>query len=345
MVQPQTPQAATSAAPAQTIMQMLVSGWLSKAICVAAQLGIADLLKKGAQHYEVLATHANADPRSLYRLLRSLASFGIFAETEAGYFQLTPLADCLRADAPNSLYHLALMMGSPWYQQAWDLLLHNIQTGETAFEKAAGMPVFAYFDNHPTDLQIFQGAMANLNSRLSDQLFAEYDFLEFRQIVDVGGGHGVLLTTILRAYPEAKGILFDLPIVIAHNPTIIADKGWQERYKSVGGDFFEAVPSGADAYILKNILHDFNDSQALTILKNCRQAIAPNGKLLIMEAIVAPENEFDPTKMLDLQMLVMVGGGERTAAEYESLLQGADFELTKIFPTSFGFKIIEAIPV
>jgi O-methyltransferase domain/Dimerisation domain len=336
MVQLQTPQAATSAAPAQTIMQMLVSGWLSKAICVAAQLGIADLLKKGGQHYEVLATYANADPRSLYRLLRALASFGIFAETEAGCFQLTPLAECLRADAPNSLYHLALMMGSPWYQQAWDLLLQNIQTGETAFEKAAGMPVMDYFDRHPTDLRVFQGAMANLNSRLSPQLFAEYDFSEFRQIVDVGGGHGVLLTTILRAYPEAKGILFDLPIVIAHNPTIIASKGWQERYKSVGGDFFEAVPSGADAYILKNILHEFNDS---------RQAIAPNGKLLIMEAIVAPKNEFDPTKMLDLQMLVMVGGGERTAAEYESLLQGADFELTKIFPTSFGFKILEAIPV
>jgi hypothetical protein len=328
--------------PANVVMmQMLTAKWVSASISVVAELGIADLLAKGDKTADELADTVSAHGPSLYRVLRALASVGVFAETEGRRFTLTPLAECLRSDVPNSTREFARFIAIPAASRSWDNLMHSVKTGETGLRKAfAEKNAFDYLRAHPEEAAIFDGAMTDNSRRTAPAVAEAYDFGRFQQLVDVAGGHGLLLTTILQRFPNLKGVLFDLPEVIAGAKNTLAD-----RVKMIGGSFFEAVPAGADAYILKHIIHDWDDERALAILQNIRKAIQPSGRLLIVEVVIAPGNEPSFGKLLDLEMLVIPGGRERTSAEFRDLLAGAGFRLAEIHETAAHTSIIEGVPV
>ena len=327
------------------MMQLLIGKWVSASISVVAELGIADLLAKGDQTAEELAAACGAHAPSLYRVLRALASAGIFAETAGRRFALTPLASCLRGDAPDSMKYFARFVAMPGAAGAWGELMHCVKTGESGLLKAFNLPnPFEYFKTHHEEAAIFDGAMTD-NSRHSAPAVAEaYDFGRFRQLVDIAGGHGLLLGTILQRYPSVRGILFDLPPVIAGARGTLASFGLDGRCQAIGGDFFQAVPEGADAYMLKHIIHDWNDEKSVAILRNVRKAMDTTGRLLLVEQVIASGNEPSFGKWLDLEMLVIPGGRERTADEYRALYAGAGFQLAQIHPTAAGPSVIEGLP-
>ncbi len=329
--------------PANVVMmQMLTAKWVSASISVVAELGIADLLARGDQAANELADAVSAHGPSLYRVLRALASVGVFAETEGRRFTLTPLAECLRSDVPNSTREFARFIAIPAASGSWDHLMHSVKTGETGLRKAFGAKnAFDYLRAHPEEAAIFDGAMTDNSRRTAPAVAEAYDFGRFQQLVDVAGGHGLLLTTILQRFPNLKGVLFDLPEVIAG----AKNTGLEDRLEMTGGSFFEAIPAGADAYILKHIIHDWDDERALSILQNIRKVIQPSGRLLIVEVVIAPGNEPSFGKLLDLEMLVIPGGRERTSAEFRDLLAGAGFRLAEIHETAAHTSIIEGVPV
>jgi hypothetical protein len=338
---------ATRELPANVVvMQMLTGKWVSASISVVAELGIADLLAKGDRTADELADAVSAHGPSLYRVLRALASVGVFAETEDRRFTLTPLAACLGSNVPNSVREFARFVAIPAASRSWDHLMHSVKTGETGLRKAFAVNnAFDYLRTHPEEAAIFDGAMTD-NSRQSAPAVAQaYDFGRFRQLVDVAGGHGLLLATILQRFPSLEGVLFDLPEVIAGAKNALATYGLDGRCKIIGGDFFQAVPAGADAYMLKHIIHDWDDERALAILRNIRKAIQLSGRLLIVEVIIAPGNEPSFGKLLDLEMLVIPGGRERTSDEYRDLFAGAGFRLAEIHETTAPTSIIEGVPV
>ena len=327
------------------MMQLLTGKWVSASISVVAELGIADLLAKGDQTAEELAAAVSVHADSLYRVLRALASVGVFAETEGRRFTLTPLATCLRGDAPDSMKQFARFVAMPGASAAWGELMHCVQTGQSGLQKAFGLPnPFEYFKTHHDEAAIFDGAMTD-NSRQSAPAVAQaYDFGRFRQLVDVAGGRGLLLGTILQQYPDLRGVLFDLPPVIAGAHQTLASFGLNGRCQTVDGNFFEAVPEGADAYMLKHIIHDWNDERSAAILRNIRKAMDGSGRLLIVEVVIAPGNEPSFGKLLDLEMMVIPGGRERTSDEYRDLFAAAGFELAGIHPTAAPASVIEGIP-
>lgn len=328
--------------PQVALFQMITGYWISKSIYAASKLGIADLLKDGSQSCEQLAQATGANARSLYRLLRALASVGIFAEQKPGYFALTPLADCLQTDFPGSVRSMTIALVEEQFQ-AWGDFLYSIKTGKTAFDHVYGMPIFEYYMEHPEQFKIFDAAMSESHGIKDRAVLASYDFSGIRKLVDVGGGKGGLIATLLKARPTLEGILFDLPRVIAEVQPFAEEVG--DRLQRISGDFFASVPAGADAYILKRILHDWDSEQALIILNNCRKAIAENGKLLLVESVIPLGNDSYPAKFLDLHMMTVTGGMERTEAEYRYLLAAAGFKLTQIIPTSADVDVIEGIPV
>ena len=330
-----------NAIPQVAMFQMITGYWISKSIYAAAKLGIADLLKDGSQSCEQIAATIGTNARSIHRLLRALACIGIFVEEKPGYFALTPLAACLQTEFPGSMRSVAIALVEEQFQ-AWGDFLYSIQTGKTAFEHVYGMPIFQYYMEHPEQFKIFDAAMSQTHGIKDRAVLASYDFSGIRQLVDVGGGKGGLITTILKAYPTLEGVLFDLPRVIAEQAH---ESALSDRLQQVSGDFFASVFAGGDAYILKRILHDWNDEQSLTILKNCRQAIAENGKLLLVESVIPSGNEPCTAKFLDLHMLAVTGGMERTETEYSDLLAAAGFKLMRIIPTPADIDVIEAIPV
>ncbi|HLK48722.1 MAG TPA: methyltransferase [Bryobacteraceae bacterium] len=325
---------------------MLTGKWISASLSVVAELGIADLLAQGDKTALELAAATSAHASSLYRVLRALASVGVFAETEGGRFTLTPLAECLRSGVPNSMKEFARFVAMPGASRSWEQLLHCVKTGESGLRKAFGAAnPFDYFKTHPEEAKIFDGAMTD-NSRQSAPAVAEaYDFGAFRQIVDVAGGRGLLLATILKRFANVNGVLFDLPAVIEGAKAALASYGLDGRCQAVGGDFFQEVPSGADAYILKHIIHDWDDERAAAILRNIREAMDPSGRVLIVEVVIAPGNEPSFGKLLDLEMMVIPGGRERTGDEYRELLAAAGFRLAQIHPTYAPPSIIEGVPV
>jgi cyclopropane fatty-acyl-phospholipid synthase-like methyltransferase len=328
-------------APQVALFQMITGYWISKSIYVAAKLGIADLLKEGARSYEQLAQATATDARSLYRLLRALASVGIFTENEHGYFGLTPMGACLQSDSPGSMRSVAMALVDEHFQ-AWGDFLYSIQTGNTAFEHVYGMPIFDYYMQYPEQYKIFDAAMSETHGIKDKAIVESYDFSSVHKLVDIGAGKGGLIKTILNKYPHIQGVIFDQAPVVA-NTQLLAELG--QRLELIAGDFFETVPSGFDTYVLKRILHDWDDEKSLKILQNCRQAIADNGKLLVVESVIPEGNKFSPAKFLDLQMLALTGGMERTASEYSQLFAGAGFELTRIISTTTDLQVIEAIPV
>lgn len=335
-----------NALPPQVVFMQMINGyWVSQSIYVAAKLGIADQLHDGPKSCEEISSLTGADRRSLYRLLRGLASIGVFAETEPDYFSLTPFAQFLRSDTPDSLQAVAVMSGEEHYR-AWGDLLYSVKTGDNAFEQVYGMPIFPYYSQNPESAKIFDRAMTGYSSTEIEAVVASYDFSEIHTLVDVAGGHGSLLISILQKNPGLHGILFDLATVIEGAHALIQAGGVGDRCNLSAGDFFESVPKGGDAYILKHIVHDWGDEQAIAILKRCREVIPDAGKILIVEQVIPPGNEPFMGKFLDLNMLVMCPGGcERTEVEYRAILLQAGFKLSKIVPTQTFASVIEGVPI
>jgi ubiquinone/menaquinone biosynthesis C-methylase UbiE len=322
---------------------MLTGYWIAQSLHVAAQLGIADLLKGGPQTVAHLAEATGTHPRSLYRLLRALASESVFAEDEQGRFVLTPLGECLRSDVPNSQRSMAIMNGEEHYR-CWGELLYSVQTGQTAFEKLFGQPIFQYLAAHPRQARIFDEGMVGVHGAETKAMLDAYDFRGVGTLVDVGGGNGSLLLTTLQRHPSLRGMLYDRPDVIERARANVKAAGVENRCTLTGGDFFETVPAGGDAYLMRHIIHDWNDEQCRTILRNCRKVVPPSGKLLLIESVIPLGNEPCFAKFLDLTMLVIPGGMERTEAEYRELLASAGFHLARIVPTASVVDVIECVP-
>ena len=324
------------------LLRMMTGYWISKALNVAAELGVADLLRDGPRSSDELAGACGAHPAALYRLLRALAGVGVFTELDGRRFALTPLAELLRSDVPGSMRALARMYGSEQYR-AWDGLLESVRTGEPAFDRTFGASYFDYLGRNPDAGAVFNEAMTGWTTQVADAVVEAYDFTGVNTVVDVGGGHGLLLATILRAHPSMRGALFDLPHVVAGAGPLLEAAGVADRCVTVGGDFFASVPEGGDAYLLAQILHDWDDERCRPILENCRRAMRPDGRVLVVEQVLPPANEPSLGKWLDLHMLVLLTGRERTEAEYGALLEAAELELTRVIPTSSGAGIVEAV--
>jgi ubiquinone/menaquinone biosynthesis C-methylase UbiE len=326
--------------PQEQLGRMLTGYWVTQSVYVAAKLGLADLLKDGPRTVGELAQTTRTDAAALYRLLRALASVGVFVEGAEQRFSSTPLADCLRSDVPGSQRSLALMVGEEHYT-AWGELLYSVQTGKIAFDKVYGMPVFDFLSRHPEKAKIFDEAMVGVHGRESAAMVDAYDFSKIGTLADIGGGNGSLLTAVLKKHTALRGILYDLPGVAERARKNIEAAGLANRCQVIGGSFFESVPPGADAYMMRHIIHDWDDEKALTILRNVHRVIGPTGKLLLIEGVVPPGNDPSFTKLLDLAMLVIPGGKERTAQEYKQLYETAGFALTRIVPTQSEVSVIE----
>ena len=330
-------QTSTSLPPPETVLTQIMLGRVaSQALYVAAKLGIADLLVYGPKGVNDLARVADADAPSLYRVLRALASLGIFQEQDNQVFALTPAAEALRSDVPNSLRDVAIFWGEDWNWQVWGKILYSVRTGKSAWAQVHGEEVFDYFGKNQEAARIFDRAMTSFSGVATKAVLEAYDFSEIKTLVDIAGGQGRLLHGVLEAYPSMRGVLFDLPHVIESAQR-------RNRCDYVTGDFFVSVPAGGDAYIMKHIIHDWDDERALTILKNIRQAMNPDGRVLVVESVIADGNGQDFGKLLDIEMLVSPGGKERTAAEYEDLFRRAGLRLTKIVPTKSPYSLIEGV--
>lgn len=321
---------------------------MGRGIChllyVAAKLELADHLKHGPRTVEELAAAAEVQATALYRVLRALASVGIFAETTNKRFKSTPLAATLQKAAPGSMHAAALLWEQKFLEEGWAQLLYGIKTGEIPFYKAHGVSYFDYLVKHPEDLKVFGETMTSVSSNENPAIAAAYKFTGIRTLVDVGGGNGSLLATILKANPKLKGVLFDLHSVTtrARQDQHVTAKGIAERCTLESGNFFEAVPKGGDAYLMKRTLHDWDDDRCAKILANCRDAMNQKGKVLVVDAVIAPGNEPDRGKLLDIQMLV-IGGRERTKQEFSTLFKQAGLKLTRVLPTKCPLSILEAV--
>ena len=330
--------------PPELMRNLAIGYWVSRLVHVTAKLRLADLLKGGSRTVEDLASAADVQPVPLYRLLRALASVGIFAETKGRRFKLTPLAATLQTGVPNSMHAWALMVNEPWMWDSWKELLPGVKTGEMPFLKAHGMPIFQYLEHHPEDLEVFGESMSSLSQAENPAIAAAYTFPKGRTVVDVGGGHGSLLAAILKANPSLKGVLFDQSAVIARaeNDKHITAKGIAQRCRLESGNFFEGVPKGGDAYLMKYILHDWNDVECIKILSYCRAAMNEKGKVLVVDNVVSAGNDPSWGKLLDIQMLI-IGGRERTKQEFTTLFASAGLKLTRIVPTKCPLSIVEGI--
>ena len=326
--------------PAETVLtQMMLGSLASQAVYVAAKLGIADLLVDGPKPVDQLAKATETDAPSLYRVLRALASLGIFTEQDNQIFAMTPTAEPLRSDVPNSLRDVAIFMGEDWHWEVWGKTLHSVRTGKSAWAQIHDGEVFEYFEKNQEAANIFNRAMSSFSGLATKAVVEAYDFTGIEKLIDIAGGHGRLLTGVLEAHPSMRGVLFDLPHVIAG----ARETAKNDRLEFATGDFFASVPSGGDAYIMKHIIHDWDDERALAILKNIRKAMNPGGRVLVVEAVIAQGNNQDFGKLLDIEMLVSPGGKERTAAEYEDLFSRAGLRLTRIVPTKSPYSVIEAV--
>jgi hypothetical protein len=345
MAESHSREAAAGAADPSAELLRLINGYqVSQALHVAATLGVADNLKDGPKPCEALARACGAHPPSLYRLLRALAAVGVFRETGCKTFSLTPLGVCLAGDAPGSRRDYARWIGTPGQWRPWGDLLHSIRSGEGAARFTLGMDVWTYRSQHPEEGAAFDAAMTAHSRAEARTVVEAYEFSRFGCIVDIGGGQGHLLAAILLACPGARAILFDQPQVVAAADQALAPAGLAQRCEVVGGDFFRSVPAGGDAYVMKSILHDWDDRAATDILRTCRRAMPATATLLAVERVVGPPNEDREGKLYDLNMLVQYGALERTRREFRDLLEVGGFELTEVVPTRSPLSIIVARP-
>ena len=328
--------------PPAAMMGLITGYWISQAVGVVAQLGVADLLSDGPRSNDEIAQAVRAEPQPMFRVLRLLTSLGVFEEVAPRTFGLTPLGDTLRSDAPDSVRNFAITETLPGHWLPWGRLLDSVRTGRPMTYETLGMSLFDWYAQNPDEANYFNAAMGNLSALAAAELVRVFDFSTVRTVADIGGAHGVLLAAILAANPTARGILFDLPHVVATARDAIDAQGLSERCELVSGDFFDTVPGGADLHLLKQIIHDWDDDQATQLLRNCHHALNTNGKILLVEMVIPPNNLPSPAQAMDLNMLVVAGGRERTEDEYRQLFQAAGFRLERIIPTHSPFNVIEA---
>lgn len=335
---------APESAPPQVLLQMLGGALLTQAIHAAAVLNLADLVQDSPKSLQELAQATGIPPRSLTRLLRALVCAGVFTEIEPGLFGQNKLSELLRSDIPNSMRDIALMYGDEWQWRPWEAFLYSLQTEKPAFDHLYGMSLWQYFQQHnPRSGQIFDAAMTNLAHQVNLSIACAYDFSAFRTLVDVGGGEGSLLRAILHKHPTLHGVLFDqAPVLERARGRFVAER-LDERCTFVPGTFLENVSVEADAYLIKHILKGWNDAEAIEILRNCRKAMKPDGKLLVVEHLFAEQGMLFE-KLVDLQLLLVATGGERTEEEYRKLFEAAGFTMSVIRTTSPN-AILEGTPV
>lgn len=333
-----------NAAPPEVVLTQIMLGSLAaQALYVPAKLGIADLLADGPKSVEELATATDTHAPSLYRVLRAVASLGVFTEQENQKFALNANAEPLLSNRPNSMRDMTIFMGEDWHWEVWGKTMYSVRTGKSAWAEMHGEDVFGYFKENSEALGIFNRAMTSLSALSTKAVIEAYDFTGINTLIDIAGGHGRLLTDILEANPSTRGVLFDMPQVIEGARENVAKTKAADRVEFVAGDFFESVPAGGDAYIMKHIIHDWDDERALTILRNIKRAMNPGGRVLLVESVIADGNNQDFSKLMDIEMLVSPGGKERTAAEYEDLFARAGLRLTRILPTKSAYSVIEAV--
>ena len=333
-----------SAAPPQFAMLQMITGfWVSRAIYVAAKLGLADLVKDSPKTADELARLTGTHSPSLYRALRALASVGVFTDDGQGRFAQTPLSETLRSDTPGSLRAMAIVELGQEHYPAWGNLMHSVKTGEIAFDNLFKQNAWEYYAQNPEDARNFNESMRGLTEMVNVAVLEAYDFSGVDKLVDVAGGTGRLISSILSAYPRMRGVLFDLPHVIAEAGPLLDAAGVRDRCEISTGDFFRSVPEGGDAYVMKWIIHDWDDEKSTAILKNIHRAMNKKGKLLLIEMVVLEGNQPDLSKFLDLNMMVMTGGRERTEAEFNSLLAASGFKLTRVIRTTSPVCVIEAV--
>ncbi len=337
--------ALTDPPPAVSMRQLVMGACVSQAISVIARLGVADVLAHGPLGVAEIARRVGAHGSTLYRVLRALDDVGVVAELENRHFALTPLGEVLRSDVPGSLREWTEMIGMPFHRHPWTDLYETVRTGEPAFDRVHGTQFFDYMAKHPEDAAVFNAAMNSATMNVTVSIIGAYDFTRFSTIVDVGGGRGGLLAAILSANPHLQGVLFDAPTVVTGVETALSGAGVTNRCRVVSGNFFDSVPEGGDAYLLSNVIHDWDDDQAVEILSRCRAAMADTACLLLAELVLPEGRQPSMGKMLDVQMLVILTGGrQRTETEYRTLLDRAGFRLTRIVPSSGIISIVEAIP-
>jgi len=334
----------TAKNPSAELMQLVNAFRASRAVHVVAELGIADLLKDGPRKAEELAAATSTHPRALYRILRTLAAVGVFHEGSERTFSLTEVGQCLRSDAPDPVYAWTRFVGRPYSWQTWGELLQSVRTGESVFRHVHGCEAFEYRARHPEENLLYDRAQAEISRGISDAVAKSYDFSAFKRVVDVGGGQGGLLVRVLQVWENLRGVLFDQPQVVANADKVLAAAGVLDRCEIVGGSFFDSIPAGADGYLMKAIVHNWDDEASIRVLRNIREAMRPDGKLLIVERVVGGPNEDLEAKLSDLQMMVALGGLERTLEEFTGLFDASGFRLARVVPTGTRYGIIECIP-
>jgi C-methyltransferase len=330
-------------APA-AMMEMIVATWTSQAITVAAQLGVADALANGPLPIDELAARVDADADALRRLLRALIGRGIFRHRRDGRYELNSLARTLRSDAPISMTWAAQFYGSREQRERWTLLVDSIRTGISVVPALRGKESFDYFADQPELAELFNHTMTSVSELTDAPVVAGYNFSAYPTIVDVGGGHGPLLAAILAGAPASRGVLYDLARVVASAPNLLREQNVADRVGIVEGSFFDSVPGGGDAYILKNIIHDWPDEEAVQILRNVRSAAGPQATVLLIELVIPDHDRDFPGKWVDLEMLLNLGARERTAAQYRDLLSRAGFQMTRVVETASPLSVVEARP-
>ena len=322
------------------LAEKITANWISQAIYVACKLEIADRLAGGPCSIDDLATACDCDADSLFRVLRALSSIGIFEETQDRCFGLTSQAEYLKTDSSESLRPLALLMGSEIYH-TFGHLLHSVKTGEIAFDAVYGQPYFDYLSDHPEAAAVFDAAMSSSHGHKSEAIIDAYNFSDFPLIADIGGGNGSTLAAILERNPNSRGVLFDLPHVVERARQQFESCGLAERCSFVGGNFFDSIPAGADLYLLRHILHDWNDERAQQILTNCANAMSRDSHLVAVDGVIPPGNDPMGTKLLDLTMMLIPGGRERTKVEFQTIYEKAGLKLERILPTQHEISLIE----
>lgn len=333
--------------PNAILMQFIMGKFVSRAISTAATAGFADALASGPHDADAVAARCGTQADATFRVLRALSAVGVFAQTGPRSFANTPVSELLRRDRPDSLNAMARWINSPTGWEAWGALDHTVKTGEPATAHLWGEDIFHYMASaRPDDFAVFNDAMTSFSMWTASAVVESYDFAGLEQLVDVGGGHGALLAHVLARHTSLTGVLFDLPDVVAGAGDAFARFGVTGRATKAGGNFLEAVPAGADAYIMKHIIHDWDDARSKVILENCRRALRPHGRVLVVEQVIGDTPESTPGKLLDLEMLVMTPGGrERTAEEFATLFRSAGLELTRIVPTHSPVCVIEGRPL
>ncbi|SMD25740.1 methyltransferase [Kibdelosporangium aridum] len=330
---------------AYSLLDLIQGSVITQAISAAAKLGIADVLADGPLPAEEIAKRVGADPEATYRLLRTLSGYSVFAIQPDGRYTLTPMADALRENATDSMRGMAMLMGHPLLWEDWGHLLTSVRTGEANMPKLRGMGAYEFLMSNPEYAGEFFQGMGSISQSETDPVLAAYDFSQFSKIVDVIGGRGALLAGMLNQAPDAKGVLYDQEMATTDAKPVLEAAGVADRVTIENGAPFDKLPAGADAYVLKHVLHDFPEDACLTMLNNLREAIAPDGKVLVIEYVLNENNERHIGNIIDLWLLLLLGAKERTLPQYTELFAKAGLKVVRAVPTSSPVSIIEAIPV